>query len=89
MTMVKIAVSLPRELVEDAKRAVRKQKAKSVSAYVADALRAKGKRSKQDELGILLDEILAKTGGQLTQAEIDWADEVIGKKKPKKKRTPR
>ena len=36
----KIAVTLPDELVESARRAVAEKRAASVSAYVADALRA-------------------------------------------------
>jgi Arc/MetJ-type ribon-helix-helix transcriptional regulator len=86
MTTVKIAVSLPRELVDDAKRAVRRKAAKSVSAYVADALREKSKRSERYDLKVLLDEMLAETGGPLTQAEIDWADQALGHKTLKKKK---
>ena len=41
---VKIAVSLPDELVDQAKAAVAAGQAMSVSAYVAEALREKGRR---------------------------------------------
>ena len=73
----KLAVSLPIELVEAARAAVAAGRAPSVSAYVADALAQKAKLDALDEL---LDELLERTGGPLTdheRAEIDrktgWA----------------
>jgi Arc/MetJ-type ribon-helix-helix transcriptional regulator len=80
MTTTKIAVSLPRELVDGARRAVRRRSARSVSAYVADALRAK---AKLDDLATLLDEMLAETGGPLTAAETRAADAALGRRKPR------
>jgi hypothetical protein len=59
----KIAVSLPRGLAERARRAVRRGRAASVSAYVASALEDK---VKLDELATLLDEMLSESGGPLT-----------------------
>jgi Arc/MetJ-type ribon-helix-helix transcriptional regulator len=50
----KIAVSLPDELVEAARAAVRDGRAPSVSAYVADAMADKARRT---SLGELLDDL--------------------------------
>ena len=71
----KIAVSLPDELVAQAKAAVAAGRATSVSAYVADAMREK---AKLDDLQSLLDELLAETGGPLTVDERRSADAVLG-----------
>lgn len=75
MTTTKIAVSLPRELVDGARRAVRRRSAASVSAYVADALRSK---AKLEDLESLLTEMLAESGGPLTADEKRAADEALG-----------
>lgn len=67
----KIAVTLPADLVEAARSAVQAGRASSVSAYVAGALE---QRVKLDELDALLAEMLAETGGPMTdgeRAEID------------------
>lgn len=74
-TTQKIAVSLPKHVAEGARRAVRSGRAKSVSAYVADALEEK---VKLDELSLLLDEMLAESGGPLTVAERRAADRALG-----------
>jgi Arc/MetJ-type ribon-helix-helix transcriptional regulator len=71
----KIAVSLPDHLVVQARRAAADGRAASVSAYVAAALEEK---AKLDDLAALLDELLAETGGPLTDAERRHADEIIG-----------
>ncbi len=71
----KIAVSLPDELVEQARAAVAAGRATSVSAYVAAALCEK---AKLDDLQSLLDELLAESGGPLTEAERRAADTVLG-----------
>ncbi|MGZ4103834.1 MAG: toxin-antitoxin system antitoxin subunit [Actinomycetota bacterium] len=70
----KIAVSLPPELVAAAKRAVRRGHAPNVSAYVAEAL---AEKVKLDDLAALLDEMLAETGGPLTDVERRWADRIL------------
>ncbi|MGH2725441.1 MAG: hypothetical protein ACRDKS_00530 [Actinomycetota bacterium] len=75
MTKQKIAVSLPGQLVAAAKRAVRRGRATSVSAYVADALKEK---VMLDDLSSLLDEMLAESGGPLTKAERRRADRILG-----------
>ncbi|MEZ4225045.1 MAG: hypothetical protein R3B13_29090 [Polyangiaceae bacterium] len=74
-TTEKIAVSLPHSIVERARRAVREGRAPSVSAYVASAIEEK---AKLDELSILLNEMLAETGGPLTAAERRAADRALG-----------
>jgi Arc/MetJ-type ribon-helix-helix transcriptional regulator len=71
----KIAVSLPKGVAERARRAVRRGRAPSVSAYVAAALEEK---AKLDELSALLDEMLAESGGPLTPAERRAADRALG-----------
>jgi Arc/MetJ-type ribon-helix-helix transcriptional regulator len=82
-TSVKIAVSLPIEVAERARRAVRKGHAASVSAYVATALE---ERAKLDELAALLSEMLAESGGPLSAAERRVADRALGvAKKPVRK----
>lgn len=72
---VKIAVSLPVQVAERARRAVRKGYARSVSAYVASALEEK---AKLDELAALLAEMLAESGGPLSAAERRAADRALG-----------
>jgi Arc/MetJ-type ribon-helix-helix transcriptional regulator len=65
MTRSKIAVSLPAETVERARRAVASGRAPSVSAYVARALE---NQAKTDE-----------SGGPLTADERRAADRALGR----------
>jgi Arc/MetJ-type ribon-helix-helix transcriptional regulator len=74
MTSMKVAVSLPRETFERAKRAVGRGRAASLSAYVTAALEQK---ATFDELGDLLDEMLAETGGPMTAVEEKRIDRLI------------
>lgn len=74
-TTAKLAISLPAALAERARRAVRKGRAASVSAYVARAVEA---QVRNDDLAALLDEMLAETGGPLTAAERRRADRELG-----------
>ena len=74
-TMEKIAVSVPRQLAAQARRAVRQGRATSVSAYVASAL---DEKAKLDDLAALLDEMLAESGGPLSPSEVRAADRAIG-----------
>ena len=76
MTTTKIAVSLPRELVAQARRAVSEGRASSVSAYVARAIE---EQAKLDDLASLLEEMLAETGGPLSAAERRAADRALGR----------
>jgi Arc/MetJ-type ribon-helix-helix transcriptional regulator len=75
MTSEKIAVSLPRPLAQQARRAVRQGRAASVSAYVASALEEK---AKLDDLTALLDDMLAESGGPLSAVERRDADRALG-----------
>jgi Arc/MetJ-type ribon-helix-helix transcriptional regulator len=86
MTMEKIAVSLPRPLLASARRAVREGRAGNVSAYVASALEEK---AKLDELSVMLDEMLAESGGPLTAAERRRADAALGVVAPKSAKSAR
>ncbi len=82
----KIAVSLPPQAAESARRAVRRGRAPSVSAYIAEAIEEK---TKLEELAALLDEMLAASGGPLTATERRAADRALGvprKKSPRKAR---
>ena len=74
MTSQKIAVSLPPELVAQARRAVAEGRSASVSAYVAQALE---EQAKLDDLASLLEQMLADTGGPLTVAECREADQAL------------
>ncbi|MGH9270629.1 MAG: toxin-antitoxin system antitoxin subunit [Ilumatobacteraceae bacterium] len=76
MTTSKIAVSLPPELVAQARRAVAERRASSVSAYVAAALEEK---AKLDDLAALLENMLVATGGPLTAGERRAADKALGR----------
>jgi Arc/MetJ-type ribon-helix-helix transcriptional regulator len=78
----KIAVSLPWRAAESARRAVRRGRAPSVSAYVAAAIEDK---AKLDELASLLDELLEASGGPLTVAEQRSADRALGITRRKRK----
>lgn len=59
-----------------AQRAVATGRAASVSAYVAQAL---DEKAKLDDLGSLLDEMLAESGGPLTAEEQKAADRALGR----------
>ena len=83
MTTAKIAVSLPERLVHEARRAVRRGRASSVSAFVAQALE---ERVKLEELALMLDEMLAETGGPLTAAEKRSAEAALGVRPRRRRR---
>ncbi|MGQ0465680.1 MAG: hypothetical protein ACT4QG_10220 [Sporichthyaceae bacterium] len=68
-------MTVPEELVAVAKAAVARGRAASVSGYVADAMREKAQR---EDLDVLLDEMLAATGGPLTDEERRAIDEEAG-----------
>jgi antitoxin ParD1/3/4 len=70
----KIAVSLPDEQVEKARRAVAEGRAASVSAYVAEAL---ARRSADDELVELLAEMDAEHGPPSAE-DYAWAERALG-----------
>ena len=74
MTTEKIAVSLPSEILRGARRAVKRGRAGSVSAYVASALEQK---VMLDDLDDLLTQMLARTGGPLTDGERRRVDRLL------------
>lgn len=74
MTSMKVAVSLPQETYLRAKRAVRRGRASSLSAYVAAAL---DQKATLDELDDLLSGMLRETGGPMTPAETKQIDRLI------------
>ncbi len=74
MTTVKLAVSLPEETFRRAKRAVRRGRAASLSAYVAAALEQK---ATLDELDDLLNQMLEEIGGPMTRAEQTRVDRLV------------
>jgi Arc/MetJ-type ribon-helix-helix transcriptional regulator len=71
----KIAVTVPAELVATARAAVAEGRASSVSAYVAEAM---AEKAKLDDLDQLLEELLARTGGPLTDKERRQIDRAAG-----------
>jgi antitoxin ParD1/3/4 len=75
-TRAKIAVSLPAELIDQAKRAVAEGRAANLSAYVAEAM---AEKTKLDDLAQMLAEMLGETGGPLTDEERTAADKVLGR----------
>jgi Arc/MetJ-type ribon-helix-helix transcriptional regulator len=70
---IKIAVSLPDDLVEQARAAVAEGRAASVSAYVAEALREKGER---EPLGDFFEEF-DKEFGAPTAEERARVDDIL------------
>jgi Arc/MetJ-type ribon-helix-helix transcriptional regulator len=82
-TYTTFAVSMPSRVAEGARRAVRKGRAASLSAYVAEAVEEK---LAQDDLASLLAEMLEETGGPLTASERRAADRALGIAKPRRRR---
>jgi alkylhydroperoxidase/carboxymuconolactone decarboxylase family protein YurZ len=75
MTTEKVAISVPSQVLSAARRAVRAGRAPSLSAYISGVL---AEQATRDDLGDLLDQLLAETGGPLTNAEVRAADEALG-----------
>ena len=71
---VKITVSLPDELAEDARAAVDAGRASSVSAYVAMAMRAYAESDSWDRF---MADMTAKNGHPSAE-DIAWAREALG-----------
>ncbi len=82
MTVSKIAVSIPENVVKRVRRAVTKGRAPSVSAYVARALEH---QAQLDELEEMLEGMLELTGGPPTKAERAEADRILGVPRKRKK----
>ena len=85
-TYTKFAVSMPSRVAEGARRAVRKGRAASLSAYVAEAVADK---LAQDDLASLIEEMLAETGGPMTAAERREAERALGVARPARRRRRR
>ncbi len=73
MTMLKVAVTVPEEVLRSAKRAVKSQRAKTLSAYVSMALVEKLER---DSLVETLDAMDAELGLPSKAAQV-WAKRVL------------
>jgi hypothetical protein len=83
MTRAKIAITVPRPLLANARRAVKEGRAESVSAYVTAALE---ERAKLDDLRAMLDEMLAETGGPMTSSERREAERMVGLRPARRRR---
>jgi Arc/MetJ-type ribon-helix-helix transcriptional regulator len=82
----KIAISLPLHAAEHVRRAVRFGRAKSVSAYITEAIEEK---AKQGDLQTLIDEMLDETGGPMTDAERLATDRLLGYAPPARQKRRR
>ena len=75
MTREKIAITLPKEQVAAARRAVAEGRAASVSAYISQAL---ARRTAEEDMAEIIAEIYAETGGPPTEEERAWASRELG-----------
>ena len=75
MTTTKVAVTMPAELLAEAKRTVRLRRAKSLSAFVSEAVDEKLAR---DELAAVLDQMDAEYGKPSREARA-WARRVLSR----------
>lgn len=74
MTKSKIAISVESDLVNAARAMVESGRASSVSAYIGEAL---AEKLAVDDSKLFFDELLAESGGPITEAEQKWADELL------------
>ncbi|MGH7868687.1 MAG: hypothetical protein ACREP9_13920 [Candidatus Dormibacteraceae bacterium] len=74
-TMTKVTVTVPSKYVQDIRKSVKHGKARSVSAYITDALETKIDRD--DDLNVL-EEIIA-AHGEPTAEERAWVANAIAK----------
>jgi len=70
----KIAVSLPDEQVEAARRAVQENRAASVSSYISESL---ARKEREDSLRDLLDDLDRELGPPGPDA-VEWAEKALG-----------
>jgi antitoxin ParD1/3/4 len=75
--MRKIAITLPEEQVAEAKRAVTAGQARSVSAYIAEAVAA---RAERQGLQAYVDALIAEHGTP-TSEDYAWADAQLDRRK--------
>ncbi len=76
MATKKITITLPEEQVETMRGLVSLGQADSISGFVQHAVGAA--LTEVDLWRLELDAALEATGGPLTEAEIAWADEILG-----------
>jgi Arc/MetJ-type ribon-helix-helix transcriptional regulator len=74
MTPSKVALTIPSEVLKEAKRQVAKGRAKSLSSFVSEALDDKLRR---DELHAILEE-MDRVEGEPRKAAKRWARNVLG-----------
>jgi Arc/MetJ-type ribon-helix-helix transcriptional regulator len=74
MNTAKIAVSLPKDVLERAKAEVATGRAKNLSALVSETL---DERLRRDELGAILEAMDAERG-PVTKSARAWAKRVLG-----------
>ena len=79
-SVVTVAISLPQEQVEQAREAVARGEAASVSGYISTALAAMSPASAVDDEDTLTDLVadLMAEFGRPSQESYAWADEVLG-----------
>jgi Arc/MetJ-type ribon-helix-helix transcriptional regulator len=77
MTHAKIAITLPPEQLERVKRAVRRGRAASVSAYISGAL---AQQAREESLAELVTDLVAQHG-QPTRKETAWARRVLARRR--------
>jgi hypothetical protein len=82
MTKAKIAITVSRETLARAKKAVKQGEATSVSAFFEDAVR---KRYGREETIAWLDQLLEESGGPPTPAEQREVDRILGRTKRRKR----
>jgi hypothetical protein len=75
MTTAKIAISIPAKLLAKARRAAKRERSPSLSAYIAAAIEEK---TTLDDLSRTVDEMLEATGGPMTAAERRETDRILG-----------
>jgi Arc/MetJ-type ribon-helix-helix transcriptional regulator len=79
MTAAKLAITLPREQLAKARRAVRSGQASSVSGYIVGALLEKEQR---ESLRALVDDLKAEHG-EPSKQDIAWAKRALSQKRRK------
>jgi Arc/MetJ-type ribon-helix-helix transcriptional regulator len=75
MTVSKLALSMPSDLVRQAKKEVAAGRAKSLSAFVSEAV---GEKLTRNELADILD-AMDETHGKPSKAATAWAKRVLGR----------
>ena len=83
MTTAKIAISVPEQILQKARRSMGKGNARSLSAYISHALE---QQVMLDDLDSMLVEMLAASGGSLSASEVREADRALGLVPPKRRR---